>query len=611
VKNRTLILTITSSLVAFIIYYRGLAPSVATIFDDSLEFPLVVHRLAIAHPTGYPLYILLGKLFSLFKPDNIAYQLNLMSAVFAALTVGLLYRVGLALAAKDKPNLAHHAGAALGAILFGVGPVFYSQATIAEVYTLSACFVAGVLLATLRRQWLWLAFLVGLGLTHHSTMALLLPAVGIFIAVTYHLHRRQGWQRFWEDVTLPKMALAFAAPLALYLYLPLRGEVGSLDGAYQNTLPGFWQHITGGGYGVFLFDNPFGHERSARFYLSLLTNELGWWGLGLAVVGVGWLAWRRQWPPLLLTGVAFGTYLAFNLFYTVSDIEVFFIPVFLLLALWAGRGMGVLLDRAAQKQAIAALIISLLALAFILFQQKGQSRAADWAVHDYGLDVLAQPAPNSAVVGILGEMTLLRYFQETANLRPDVQTYAADLEADRLARLTDLLTNAPNRPVYLTRELAGLPEKWSLSAVGPLIRANPASVTAPPPVEHTINAPLTPAISLTGYSISRPPSHQAVPPVRLTLVWQVHQPVTASLKVSARLLDQAGEVAAVVDKVPVHFAYPTIFWRPGEFINDVYDWQLSPGAPPGNYTPLIILYDPANSAAEVGRVTLPPLAISQ
>ncbi|MCA1554820.1 MAG: DUF2723 domain-containing protein, partial [Chloroflexi bacterium] len=40
---------------------RTLAPSVAFLFDDSLEFQLVGYKLAIAHPTGYPLYTLLLK----------------------------------------------------------------------------------------------------------------------------------------------------------------------------------------------------------------------------------------------------------------------------------------------------------------------------------------------------------------------------------------------------------------------------------------------------------------------------------------------------------------------------------------------------------------------
>ena len=51
-------------LFSLILYLQTMAPSVAALYDDSLEFPLVVHRLAIAHPTGYPLYTLLARLVS-------------------------------------------------------------------------------------------------------------------------------------------------------------------------------------------------------------------------------------------------------------------------------------------------------------------------------------------------------------------------------------------------------------------------------------------------------------------------------------------------------------------------------------------------------------------
>jgi hypothetical protein len=95
----------------------------------------------------------------------------------------------------------------------------------------------------------------------------------------------------------------------------------------------------------------------------------------------------------------------------------------------------------------------------------------------------------------------------------------------------------------------------------------------------------------------------------LTLFWQVNQPPAADRKVSARLLDVSGAVQAVVDTVPVRFAYPTSAWRAGEIVTDVYDLGLQEGTPPGQYTPLIIWYDPAQNAAEVGRVELAPISI--
>lgn len=259
-----------------------------------------------------------------------------------------------------------------------------------------------------------------------------------------------------------------------------------------------------------------------------------------------------------------------------------------------------------QPVLIGLILIIFTFIIFQLFQTNQPLLAArnTWQVHDYGLDMLQQPlSDRSAIVGILGEMTLLRYFQQTENRRADIETVAADLEADRLVAVEKLL--AERKAVYLTRELAGAPERWSLSAVGPLIRVDPQPVTTPPQFEFEVNQPVTPEITLLGYNTSRP-SHtgQGPAPVRLTLFWQATAPLTASLKVSARLLNAAREAVAVADAIPVHFAYPTTAWRRGEIVADVYDLALPVDAPPGSYTPLLIWYDPAQNAAEVGRVEL-------
>lgn len=621
-------------LIAFINYYIGLAPSIVTVFDDSPEFPLVVHRLAIAHPTGYPLYILLAKLFSFFNQNNVAYQLNLFSAICGALAVGGVYLVSLRLWPVTKSHLSQHVGAGLGALIFGLGPIFYSQATIAEVYTLNALFVGVILLLTLQKQWWATAFMVGLSLTHHRTTILLLPAIVVFFIVEYKLYTREGWQQLnfengrsvgvfsFIDIAL-KLGIAVISPLLLYLYLPIRGSVGSLDGSYQNTVSGFFRHVLGGGYGAFLFDNPFNHERSAWFYVDLLQNELGWWTLALAVGGVVWLGWKGWWDKLVLTGLAFGVYLVFNLFYQVTDIEVFFIPVFMILAMWSGVALGGLLGWLWQKYWIIASILAGLVLIFILSQQQGKSRANDWEVHDWAVDVLTVADSNAkfnadnykgSIVGILGEITVLRYFQEVEGVYPDIKTIVADQEEVRLEKVKALLADSETGAVYLTRELSGLADDWSLMAVGPLIQVNviqmnETPIIVNPTLANTVEVSLTEAIVLVGYQIERPISHQPIAPVRLILMWKVEKPVESNLKISARLLNETGEVMAVVDKVPVHFAYPTTSWQEGAFIQDVYDLNLPPDTPPSNYTPLIIMYDPANNAAEVGRVTLPPLAI--
>ena len=220
--------------------------------------------------------------------------------------------------------------------------------------------------------------------------------------------------------------------------------------------------------------------------------------------------------------------------------------------------------------------------------------------------MLGQPlVADAAVVGIQGEMTLLRYVQATQGQRPDVQPVTADAEEKRLSAVQGLL--AAGRAVYLTRELPGAPERWSLNAIGPLIRVLPEPEMSAPTVEAVAEIPITPEITLYGYAFSQPPSHHPLAPLRLTLVWQVVEPVPADLKVSARLMAADGQMVAQADGVPVHFAYPTRAWREGEYVTDAYDLFVAGSLAPGEYTPVVILYDPAQGAAEVGRVTLPAL----
>ena len=96
--------------------------------------------LGIAHPTGYPLLILIGKLFSLIPVGlGAVTRINLVSVAFAAVTTLLLYFCLLRLTGQ-------RAIAALAALCLALSRVFWSQAVEAETYPLNAAFVAAILL---------------------------------------------------------------------------------------------------------------------------------------------------------------------------------------------------------------------------------------------------------------------------------------------------------------------------------------------------------------------------------------------------------------------------------------------------------------------------------
>ena len=142
--RRDYVIALIIGLAGFALYAATAAPSVATLFDDSLEFQVVLPTLGIAHPSGYPLYTLLGKLFTLLLPfRDAAGRANLLSALCAGAALGVLYL----LAQKVAGN---RAAAATATALFALSPAWWSQATIAEVYALHGLFVVLFLYLLLR-----------------------------------------------------------------------------------------------------------------------------------------------------------------------------------------------------------------------------------------------------------------------------------------------------------------------------------------------------------------------------------------------------------------------------------------------------------------------------
>src|SRR5918911_702298 len=77
---------------ALLLYARTLAPSVLP--GDYAEFQMCAAILGVPHPTGYPLYVLLGKLFTLLPVGDVAYRVNLSSAVYMAGAAGVLFATG-------------------------------------------------------------------------------------------------------------------------------------------------------------------------------------------------------------------------------------------------------------------------------------------------------------------------------------------------------------------------------------------------------------------------------------------------------------------------------------------------------------------------------------
>jgi len=125
---------------AFWLYARTAAPSVLS--GDSGEFQFAAPLLGVPHPTGYPLYILLGKLATLLPVGDIAHRVTLVASLAGAGTVALLALLLLRVTGSMSAAL-------IAAAALTVAPGLWHLSTIAEVYTLNT------LLLTLLALLLW------------------------------------------------------------------------------------------------------------------------------------------------------------------------------------------------------------------------------------------------------------------------------------------------------------------------------------------------------------------------------------------------------------------------------------------------------------------------
>src|SRR5659263_275819 len=84
-KYKLLITGILAFLVPLIIYILTLEKKV--VGGDTTWYALQIPQMYVLVPTGYPIFSLLGKLFSIIPIGDLAYKLNLLSAIFGSLTV--------------------------------------------------------------------------------------------------------------------------------------------------------------------------------------------------------------------------------------------------------------------------------------------------------------------------------------------------------------------------------------------------------------------------------------------------------------------------------------------------------------------------------------------
>jgi hypothetical protein len=324
------------AVVAFLCYSATLVPGLD--LGDSASFQTGVGSLTLSPRQAYPLYYGLGNLFVWLHPGEPARALNLASAVYAAMAVGLAAWLGARL--SESPL----AGAGAGLFL-AFSYTFWSQAITAEVYTLHLMLVGAAGLAliawdyrpTTRRLALFYA-LFAIGFGNHLSMVLLLPAFTVFLL----MRRRAGT----ADPLRPKtllLAVAVAMLGSLQYAWNFRGLWAAIEppATLAEAIGTFWFDVTKEDWRetLVMTVSETGLQHRQAMYWFDLRQQVGAPGAALAAIGVCYVLWR--WPSRgILLVLLYAANLAFAWTYNVGDAYIFFLPSHYVVALAAGAGIA-------------------------------------------------------------------------------------------------------------------------------------------------------------------------------------------------------------------------------------------------------------------------------
>ena len=290
---------------AFMLYVMAAPPGFYWL--DSAELSAAAVALGVAHPTGFPLYCIVARVAGFVPLGELAFRVELLSAVCAALAVFWTTRLVLDLCRDDVHALV---GAAVAGTLLALSAVFLRQATVAEVYAPGAALLAGglVLLEQVSRggdaRWgLALALVCGLCLAMHVSTWLLGPVALALMGV--RLYRGARW-----PLLAPLVALAMAG--AAIAYLPVRsasGQVGVLDWGHPDQLDRLSDHLSAQRIRN-AFSDQMGVAEGAQVatWVEESADQLGPIAPLAALFGLGWLARQRRsrWLAAALTVIGAG-----------------------------------------------------------------------------------------------------------------------------------------------------------------------------------------------------------------------------------------------------------------------------------------------------------------
>jgi hypothetical protein len=434
-----------TSLLIFIVYIFTLAPSVVQI--DSGELAAVQKTLGIAHPTGYPLFTIIGYIYlKIPLPFTDIYKANLLAALWCALGIYFFIKSAQLLLRNAKLEIQDKKTKAKkipitelnenefikiilpsisGGLLLAFSKTFWMQSTSVEVYSLQIFLFNLITFIVLSaffnerdkiKQWIFVAIVLALGFANHMTTLLILP----LIAVLFFSKEK------FNSVAIKKIGIMlsvfFPILILFYLYLPLRASSNPAIN-WGNVINGekFWRHFTGKQYQVWLFSSFDSAKKQLTYFLENLPNEFVYIGLIITVVGI-FSSFRNSKKIFWAIFITFIFSVFYSINYDIVDIDSYFLLSYIMLGFFGVFGFDKIISMIKSKVGIAV-TVCLLPILFesaVTFSKVDQS--GNKTFEDYTLAILNNADPNSIIFSYQWDYFISPsyYFQYAEGIKNDV-----------------------------------------------------------------------------------------------------------------------------------------------------------------------------------------------
>ncbi|HMN49208.1 MAG TPA: DUF2723 domain-containing protein [Ignavibacteriaceae bacterium] len=459
---------VLTGFVAFIFYLLTIAPTVLQI--DAGELAAVQCTLGIAHPTGYPLFTMLGHLFSLIPlPLTKIFQLNILAALYCTIAVSVFtysakfildnlnsfqFDKNLKVRSKKKKDVRDKKEiekaktlelsepikqliAISGGLFLALSKSFWFQSTSVEVYSLHLLLITIIILASLKafvnadkeknvsKYWMIFAVTLAFGFTNHMTTLLILPGTA------YLYFTQNGFNKKSIKQIMFMLIIFFPILFLIYSYLPIRAAQNP-DLNWGNPVD--WErilrHISGKQYQVWLFSSTEAAAKQLNYFISNLSNEFTFTLLLiLSGIVISFIEAKKLFIFLIIT---FFSTVLYSINYDINDIDSYFLLAYISMAFFALFGIQKLFHIANQKK-IKSVLPIIIVIIFLLIQFKNNyaevNQKQNYVYEDYTKSLLNSLPKNSIVFSYQWDYLISPsyYFQLVEHFRDDVTVIDKEL----------------------------------------------------------------------------------------------------------------------------------------------------------------------------------------